>query len=193
MTKEPTAVRVAKIAAWVGVLSALLPVIATITIAVVTHRDDQQRIREGQTTIIENQRKIGELQSQVETLRGQYEWQWAGSRWLSTVDISNENGQLIGHLHMKQFCGKGAHLLPKGEGTGPIYQDGDGLRLEMTTDISNYDSQCKFTYTSHPALSAKLKPVTAYAGVVAYKDGGKSEDGDLVLVRYISTLHYNAD
>ena len=158
------------------VVVALIGLAGTIFTALVgykTHSDDQIKVRD--------------LQQQVQTMRGIYEWQWAGDRWLGRITISSDqSGQLRAMVSAKQHCqDKWVDFM---EGQGPVFQQNGDLRVEISAHTKMHDYNCQITHEGNPIITGDLQPVAAFAGTVIWRENGQESPGDMVLVKYTSSL-----
>jgi hypothetical protein len=158
------------------VIAALVGLVGTIFTALVgykIHSDDQSKVRD--------------LQQQVQTMRGIYEWQWAGDRWLGRITISSDQtGQLRAMVSAKQHCqDKWVDFM---EGQGPAFQQNGDLRVEISAHTKMHDYNCQITHEGSTTITGDLQPVVAFAGTVIWRENGQESPGDMVLVKYTSSL-----
>ncbi|MBZ5509705.1 MAG: hypothetical protein LAN70_00895 [Acidobacteriia bacterium] len=174
MAEGTTEHKTEKIKMWTAIFALFLAVISAFTaVAALIDRSKAQAT-------------IRDLQAQLQTIGGKYEWQWAGDRWIGGLTITNdESGRLRAKVDVKQRCRDTWVEFMKGE--GPVYQQDGGLRLEISSQVTNHDYGCNVTHTASPTVSGFLQPTIAFAGPVKWKENGQEGPGDMVLVRYTSS------
>ncbi len=131
--------------------------------------------------------QIQSLQKQVQAIVGTYEWQWAGDRWRVVAKIfSNQVGPFNIALEGKQKCPNNAWKdFLKGDGTA--YQQMDGsLKLDVTAKVTSYDYDCLNSHLAQDTIRGDLFSVPALAGRIEWTENGQSQEGDMVLTKYIS-------
>jgi hypothetical protein len=126
-------------------------------------------------------------------VRGEFEWQWAGENWLNKVTIENiGDNKGIANIRAYKIFKKvidGKIAIPgddnptifRSSKDGSISGNKNGFKIDLPVTGSE-----DYTFD---AIKGKLYPVKAYAGSVNYIwNDGKSKEGDMILVKYKSTI-----
>ena len=147
---------------------------------------------------------------------GQFEWQWAGQNWMGHVTFKEDAQKQI---KFKIDVSKIYYLRKQGV-TGSITSSPDIPKIISTvsegcTILHEYYVELKdiaikrnifksikignneiegmeVNYTSNEILNvSSLKPITAFAGKIRYKNSDTAEiiDGDIIIVKYQSTVY----
>lgn len=144
------------------------------------------------------EQQVASLKQKLEnrsSLAGDYEWQWAGDKWLGSLTFTGlSNGDIRARTEVRAINYSVVNGVSKMSTLWQFRSDVDGsasvqggttLLLHLPVEVSSEYMRSHHTFAKRINLDAELHPVEAFAGRIQYR-GDVSAQGDIILVKYRS-------